>query len=271
MTEFLKRTISGVVFVAIVLSALFFGEYSFFGVFLIFMTGCLVEFYRLIHKMNSQPQMLLGVIIGVSFFAWVFCYSIDAVEFFTIYAFVALLIALFIIEIYRGYEKPIHNIAFTIMGLVYIVAPFSLLNFIVISNDTYNPKYLLAMLLMVWGNDTGAYLTGVSIGKHKMFPRISPKKSWEGFFGGVVFTAIVAFLISLYYTEVAMHHWFILGAIASVFAVFGDLLESMFKRAVGVKDSGKFMPGHGGLLDRFDAFIMVIPVTYVFLKLMLLI
>lgn len=267
----MKRAISGIFFVAVVVGATIFSRYSFFAVFLLLMVVCMSEFYRLILKIKSCPQTLLGIIIGTVIFCWCYAFTTGIVEAFTGYIMVALVMAVFIIELFRAKQKPIHNIAFTLLGIVYVAVPFSLLNFVVINDDAYSAQYLLAMLFMVWGNDTGAYIFGVSMGKHKLFPRISPKKSWEGFIGGVIFTAIVAYLLSLVYTKTSLTHWLFLGAVACVFAVLGDLVESMFKRAVGVKDSGKFMPGHGGALDRFDALIMVIPAYYIFLKLLCLI
>lgn len=271
MTEFLKRAISGAIFVVVMISATYFGKTSFFCLFIALMVASLVEFYKLIVKVKSRPQILLGILIGVAFFSWNYAYALGLIEEFTVYVFVALIAAIFIVELFREHEKPIHNVAFTLMGLVYNAVPFSLLNYIVITPKGYSPIFLLAMLFLVWGNDTGAYLFGVSIGKHKMFPRISPKKSWEGFVGGVIFTAIVAFLLAKFNPQIPLHKWMILGAVSCIFAVLGDFVESMFKRAVGVKDSGKFMPGHGGVLDRFDALILVIPFIFVCLKLMLLI
>ncbi|MGD9978598.1 MAG: phosphatidate cytidylyltransferase, partial [Bacteroidales bacterium] len=171
--------------------------------------------------------------------------------------------------------RPILNIAYTILRIFYIALPFSLLNFIVINGSsfkmTYDPKVLLGILFLIWINDTGAYLTGMSIGNHKMAPRISPKKSWEGFWGGIIFTIFVSWIIAAYFTEVSFKHWFVIGIISALMSVFGDLVESMFKRSVGVKDSGKFLPGHGGLLDRFDSPIMAIPVVYAYLEVMMII
>lgn len=226
-------------------------------------------------KAKVRPQALLGIFIGAALFIWAFLYASGRIERITITGFIPLLVGIFVIELYRAHQQPILNIAYSILGLLYIALPFALLNFIVINGPsyamTYNPKILLGILFLVWSNDTGAYLFGVSIGKHKMFPRISPKKSWEGFAGGLLVTLLVAWVIALFFHEVGLRHWLVIGVIASIMGVFGDLVESMLKRSIGVKDSGKFLPGHGGLLDRFDALIMVIPMVYAYLEVMMII
>lgn len=275
MSEFLKRTISGALFVIAVVGAVLIGHISFFAVFLGLMVACLFEFYTLGLKAKLRPQALLGMLIGVALFSWVYLYSLGRIERITVFGFIPLLVSVFIVELYRAQQKPLQNIAYTLLGLLYIALPFALLNVIVVNDASlsavYEPKILLGILFLVWSNDTGAYLFGVSMGKHKMFPRISPKKSWEGFAGGVLATALVAWLISGFFTVMSYKHWLAVGLICSIMGVFGDLVESMFKRSIGVKDSGKFLPGHGGLLDRFDALIMVIPIAYVYLEVMMII
>jgi len=275
LSEFLKRTISGVLFVVTVVGAILISHITFFIVFLGLMIASLYEFYILGLKAKIRPQALLGIFLGVALFVWSYLYSSGEIERITIFGFIPLVVGVFIVELYRAQHKPIHNIAYTLLGLIYIALPFALLNFIVINGSSfkmiYEPKILLGILFLVWSNDTGAYLFGVSMGKHKMFPRISPKKSWEGFVGGIVVTALVAWFISGFFTEINYKHWLVIGLICSLMGVFGDLVESMFKRSIGVKDSGKFLPGHGGLLDRFDALIMVIPVVYAYLEVMMII
>lgn len=275
MSEFLKRTISGVLFVITIVGAILISHITFFIVFLGLMAACMYEFYILGLKAKIRPQALLGIFIGIALFVWSYLYASGEIERITIFGFIPLIAGIFIVELYRAQHKPIHNIAYTILGLVYIALPFTLLNFMVINGSsfqmTYTPKILLGILFLVWGNDTGAYLFGVSMGKHKMFPRISPKKSWEGFLGGIVITTIVAWIITAFFTEINFKHWLVIGLISALMGVFGDLVESMFKRSIGVKDSGKFLPGHGGLLDRFDALIMVIPVVYAYLSVMMII
>lgn len=275
MSEFLKRTTSGLLFVIVLVGAIYIGHITFFILFLAITAATMFEFYHLGLKAKLRPQSLLGVFIGMAFFIWSYLYSSGRIEQLTLYGFVPLLVSIFVVELYRHQQKPMQNIAFTLLGIFYIALPFSLMNFIAIKGSSYSmdykPNILLGILFLVWANDTGAYVVGMSIGKHKMIPRISPKKSWEGFIGGIATTLLVAWVIAMFFDEVSLKHWLAIGLITTLMAVLGDLVESMFKRSIGVKDSGKFLPGHGGLLDRFDALIMVFPMVYVYLEVMMII
>lgn len=275
MSEFLKRTISGFLFVIVLVGAIYIGQITFFILFLTITTATMLEFYHLGLKAKLRPQSLLGVFIGMAFFIWSYFYSSGRIEQITLYGFVPLFVSIFVVELYRHQQKPMQNIAFTLLGVFYIALPFSLMNFLTINGSSYsmiyNPNILLGILFLVWANDTGAYVVGVSMGKHKMIPRISPKKSWEGFVGGIATTLLVAWIIALVFNDVSLKHWLAIGLITTFMALLGDLVESMFKRSIGVKDSGKFLPGHGGLLDRFDALIMVLPMVYVYLEVMMII
>lgn len=274
MNEFTKRTISGILFVAVVTGSLLIGHTTYFIVFLSIMVASLYEFYQLTLKAKIKPQAFLGMLIGTAFFIWSYLYSSGKIEQITVYGFFPIVTAIFIIELYRAHRHPLQNIAATLMGLIYIALPFSLINFIVINGSsfktTFSSDILLGILFLIWSNDTGAYLFGVGLGKTKMFPRISPKKSWEGFVGGIATTLLAAWGISMFFTSVSLPHWMAIALITSIGGVLGDLVESMFKRSIGVKDSGKFLPGHGGLLDRFDALLLVIPVVYAYLEIMML-
>ncbi len=275
MTEFLKRTISGLIFVVTITGALVIGHVAFFIVFLGLMVATQYEFYKMTFKTHLRPQILLGLFIGIALFSWSFLYSLGKVEQITIFGFIPLLGGIFVVELYRNQHKPIQNIAVTLLGIIYIAVPLSLVNFIVINGSStrisYSPNILLGLLFLIWSNDTGAYLLGVSMGKHKLFPRISPKKTWEGFVGGLLLTMIVSWVDAIIFPEVNLKHWFVIGFTTAIIGTFGDLVESMFKRSIGVKDSGKFLPSHGGFLDRFDAFLLVIPFIYAYLEVMILI
>jgi phosphatidate cytidylyltransferase len=172
-----------------------------------------------------------------------------------------------ILELYRKQTNPIHNWAYFILGQIFIALPFSLLNFILFIND-WQPLVLLSVFVTIWVNDTGAYLTGVTIGKHRLFERISPKKSWEGFIGGAVFALLSGYIFSLLIPGIQLINWLIFSEIIVVFGTFGDLIESLMKRTVGVKDSGDLIPGHGGLLDRFDSMLLAAPVIFIYLSLL---
>ena len=240
--------------------------------FLLFSILGLVEFYQLIDKHDIKPQKIYGIIAGVIFFFLFFPGIISSDLPLLPVILVSLFGTSFIVELFRKSDKPFLNVATTFLGIFYVVIPFSLLIYIVrvlffteavistpfsVANATSSYKYfLLGYFLLIWSNDTFAYLIGKTIGKHKLFERISPQKTWEGFVGGLVVTQVIAFIISIYFTELAFIHWLVIGLIISVFGTLGDLVESMFKRSLGVKDSGEILPGHGGILDRFDGMLL---------------
>ena len=167
-----------------------------------------------------------------------------------------------IIQLYNKKESPINSLAYSMFSFIYIVVPMLSMGTIY----TQSQSLLLLAFVMIWMNDTGAFLVGCTIGKHRLFERISPKKSWEGFWGGLVFS-VLSGVAYFYFVDQAQGLLFyvILGVIASIFATFGDLVESMFKRSIGVKDSGNLIPGHGGILDRIDSLLFVLPATALYL------
>jgi phosphatidate cytidylyltransferase len=175
---------------------------------------------------------------------------------------------IFVFELYRKKNKPFQNIALTFLGIIYIALPFSLLYLMGFKEYTvtgFKPKIILGFFFLLWTSDTGAYLVGMTLGRHPFFPRISPKKSWEGFIGGVVLTLLIAWVISNYFTFLSTYDWLIIGLIIAVTGAIGDLIESLLKRSLNVKDSGNILPGHGGILDRFDSVIFAAPLVFVYL------
>ncbi|MGV3539707.1 MAG: phosphatidate cytidylyltransferase, partial [Rufibacter sp.] len=153
------------------------------------------------------------------------------------------------------------------LGVFYIALPFTLLHVLAFLPGQYSWQIILGIMFLIWASDTGAYAAGKSFGKHKLFPRISPGKTWEGWVGGVVLSLVVAYVLSLFYQDLALEHWLGMAVLVSIFGVLGDLVESMLKRSLGVKDSGTLIPGHGGILDRFDSLILVVPFLVAFLML----
>ena len=275
MSNFLLRTISGILFVVSIVGALIIGKTTFLIVYSGILILSMYEFYSLSLKARIKPQFFIGIAIGLTLFIGTYLFTTGRIEGIFMLGFVPLASSIFIFELYRKHKRPFHNIAYTFLGIFYIAFPISLFNFMVFDSSTlqyhYSFEILLCYFILIWANDTGAYLFGVSIGKHKIFPRISPKKSWEGFVGGLIFTAIVAWAISRYYHNITFAHWLVIGMITAIFGVFGDLVESMYKRSLDVKDSGKFLPGHGGVLDRFDSVYLSAPIVFVYLKIMMII
>jgi phosphatidate cytidylyltransferase len=168
--------------------------------------------------------------------------------------------ALFITVLFNKYENPFRLVAFYLLIAIYISLPLLSLNLLAFSDGNYDPLILLAFFALIWVNDTGAYLVGVNFGKHRLFERVSPKKSWEGFWGGLVLTVIVAYFLHILTGQGSLILWLITGVLVSLFATIGDLVESMLKRSVNIKDSGNLLPGHGGILDRFDGALFAAPV-----------
>jgi phosphatidate cytidylyltransferase len=241
--------------------------------FVISMLG-LDEFYKLLIKSGNEPQRISGLILGGLLFIVMALINQPGIQL-AFYLFFILLACIFFIELYRKKEKPFQNISYTVIGIIYVVMPFALwanflrspgLSVIGCENTGYNPHLLLGYFFLMWTNDTGAYLVGRAIGKHKLWERISPHKTWEGFFGGLILSMGIGYVISLYYPELHYILWMVMAFIISVTGSMGDLVESAFKRSIDVKDSGSILPGHGGILDRFDGVFLSTPFVLALLE-----
>lgn len=267
MSNLVQRTITGIIFLAVVIGAIVFNRISFFVIFELIIIGAMYEFYALAEKKKFHPQKIYGIVIGASLFAanYFFINNQIRLELFLIY--IPIVISVFIIELYRKSEYAFVNIGFTLLGILYIAVPFSFANYIVYHTDSYQFQLLLGFLILMWSFDTLAYVFGVSFGKHRLFERISPKKSWEGFIGGLFSNLGMAYLISLIFKDLSFIQWAGLSILISIFGTYGDLVESSFKRNIDEKDSGSLLPGHGGVLDRFDAVLFTLPLFYVYLQL----
>ena len=276
MRNLIVRTISGVVLLGIVLGAAFGGPYAYGSFLLLIVVVGMWEFYNIAAATGAVPHRTLGLAAGIVLFVTSFFLfhgfvsmpqSESGVDMLIggILYFAALIPLCFIVELFHESETPLRNVATTLMGIFYVAFPMSLMLFIpVLITGEWKPEAFLFYLFIVWGNDVFAYLTGIAIGKHKMSPRISPKKSWEGFAGGVV-GAIAMGAVGSFVVGGSLGMWLGLAAVVAITSVFGDLVESMFKREAGIKDSGKIMPGHGGVLDRFDALLISSPFAFVYL------
>ena len=266
MNNFVKRTLSGALFITLIIGSILLNRYTFAIVFGLICGLSVLEFNKLT---NNQDN--ISVNKWISFFGSIILFFISffiASGIFknSIFGFYGLyLVAVFIIELYRKKINPLHNLSYFILSQIFIALPFSLLSFILFINN-YQPILLLAVFVTIWVNDTGAYLVGVTFGKHRLFERISPKKSWEGFIGGALATLLSGYIFSLIIPEISLINWLIFSEIILVFGTFGDLLESLMKRTVQVKDSGNIIPGHGGLLDRFDSMLLAAPIIFIYLN-----
>lgn len=268
MNNFITRTLTGTVFVLLITTLVFF-HYLSFSVFILFIISIgLLEFYKIISIDDVQPNIIFGLLLGLLLFTSVFLIVSFGYKHIYLLLILPIFSGLYIHELFRKKLKPLHNIAFTLLGVLYIAFPFSLLflsGFVNFSHYSYKPQIIMGYFILLWMNDTGAYLVGITLGRHALFPRISPKKSWEGFFGGMFLTVVSAFIIAKYFKVLSLTDWIVISLIIGLFGVFGDLIESMFKRSIKVKDSGNILPGHGGILDRFDSVIFSAPLLFLYL------
>lgn len=262
------RAITGFFFVLVMLAAFFFGPYVFTGFFSLLALLSLLEFYGLVKTTGIYPQQLLGLILGLVICAAAASFWFDASfsRYFSA-SIIPLCVLIFYAELYRKTNKPFHQIAYTFLGLIYTLLPFVFFMAMAFLHRNFNVHLPLGFILLLWTNDTFAYLTGRKFGKNKLFERHSPKKTWEGFIGGIVAAVLVGFVISRYFREISAIHWIIVALIISVFGTMSDLVESMLKRSINVKDSGSILPGHGGLLDRFDGLFLAAPLVFIYLYL----
>ena len=275
LKNFLVRTASGAVLLAIVAGASL-SIYSYALLLFAIMVIGLVEFYKMARHNGSKPQFVTGIAMGIVLFnaialpaIGIYNNNFEGME--TLLSATIISIAIItplclIIELFKVSETPMRNIATTILGVLYITIPLSLMMYIpmLLAGKEWQPWYFLFYLFIVWANDVFAYLVGVTMGKHRLCERISPKKSWEGFIGGIL-GAIGVGALGAYFLDGRYEIWICLAAIIAITGVLGDLVESMFKREADVKDSGRIMPGHGGVLDRFDALLISAPFAFVYL------
>ena len=274
MTNFIVRTITGIIFVtAIVVS--FLNPVAMIFLFSL-VTGMTVwEFAGLVNQReNVQINQFICSVAGVLLFlaTAVHARGLDTLNLAFI-PWLATIIYLLVSELYLKAKDPIANWAYTMMSQIYIALPFSLLNVLAFQFTNSDVPWLLplSVFIFLWVNDSGAYCTGSLLGRHKFFPRVSPGKSWEGSIGGGVFVLVAAWLISYITTQkgivtnLTTLQWMGMGLVVVVFGTWGDLIESLFKRTLGIKDSGNVLPGHGGMLDRFDSSLLAIPAVVVYL------
>lgn len=273
MGNLIKRTITGAIFVAIILLSLL-NAFSFLFVFSTITFLTLREFYQIVAKDMTQSSLYINTLAGVFLFVSFFIYAsgmmpAHSIKIFTPY--LLYLVYTFISELYAKNENPISRWAYVILGQVYIALPFALINVVGFRDDltvgviSFESLLPIAFFVFIWVNDTGAYLVGSNIGKHRLFERISPKKSWEGFWGGVVFVLLAAYLFSLFFDRFTVYEWLGMGLVVSVFSTWGDLCESLLKRTIHIKDSGSLLPGHGGMLDRVDSVLLAAPALTIYL------
>ncbi|ABQ05625.1 phosphatidate cytidylyltransferase [Flavobacterium johnsoniae] len=292
MNETLKRTISGAVYIALLLTSILFSTESFILLFGIFLIITIYEFSNIVN-LNKVFSILFGtllysIVILISHYnKQTAAYlnqtfqsnisletNIQQLDLVLLAITLVVSIKCIIFLFYDSVQKVSISSKYLYL-LGYITLPFIFIVKISFGTNDYNPKIILGLFVLIWTNDTFAYLVGKSMGKHKLFERVSPKKTIEGFVGGMIFAAFAGFLISKFYIQPnpafsskSILIWTIIALIVSIFGTIGDLIESKFKRIAGVKDSGSIMPGHGGILDRLDSVIFVAPIIFLFYQIL---
>ncbi len=276
------RSLTAVIFVLVLLSCVYFSFYTFISFFFLVALMALNEFYNLGEKLSIRSYKIIGLIIGAILFPLIFFVTSGSIIQLKInriiLAFIAL-IPFLSAALYLFYKKKYthRSLLFTLLGIVYCVLPFSLLVCIPVNSDnnsiastaeSYNAFKILGIVFLIWANDTFAYLGGSLIGKNKLYERVSPGKTWEGTIIGVIMCVGVGFVLNLNSTFNSNMVWPSIALLVGVLGTVGDLVESQIKRQAGVKDSGTLMPGHGGILDRFDSLLFVSPFVFTILSLL---
>jgi phosphatidate cytidylyltransferase len=263
-----QRVIAGTIGGALVISMVILSEWTYFILFFGICLLALIEFYNLLSKVDIKPNKVFGILSGMIIYTFVFFIEtgiLDLKFYFLLFPF---LFSLFLIELFQQNEKPFVNIAFTFLGNIYIAFPFALLHVTAFAyGATYHFELILGILFLVWANDIGGFFSGMLLGRNKLFLRVSPKKTWEGSVGGALLTIFTSLTLSIFWNQnLNAIQWLIMAFIIVVIGSCGDLVESLLKRSLAIKDSGDVIPGHGGFLDRFDSLLLSAPFIAAFLK-----
>ncbi len=268
-----QRLITAIIGAAAIIFCIIYSEWTYFILFFAICLLTLLEFYALTGLDGMLPQKTFGTISGMIIFSLSFFIERGDISYRYYFLIFPMVSCVYMIKLYKKFErKPFTNIAFTFLGLFYVAVPFALLNIAAYENGIYNFQIMFGCLFILWASDTGAYFAGTLFGKRKLFERISPKKSWEGFAGGAILALAFAYGLPHFFEWIGVMsfltpaYWMIIGAIIIIGGTFGDLVESLLKRSIEIKDSGDSLPGHGGFLDRFDGLLISAPFIVAFLE-----
>lgn len=262
-----QRIIAALIGAMIIIGCIYFSPWTYFFIFLAICVITQLEFYKLLGLDGLLPLKFFGTFCGVLIYSLSFLVEYGLIAnkyYFLIFPASA---CIYLIYLYRKHsKKPFRGIAFTFLGILYVAVPFSLLNVIAFHPGAYTFELILGALMILWANDTGAYFAGVRYGKRKLFERVSPKKSWEGSVGGLILATAMAYCLFNFTSVMPLWQWLTFSIIIVIGGTYGDLVESLFKRSIEIKDSGRIIPGHGGFLDRFDGLLLAAPFLVAFLK-----
>lgn len=261
LKSWLLRSISGVIYVGIIVSCIFLGTVPFSIMAAVIGIGAVIELKKICEGVTekSLPTLILDA-TGIVFlvFGWLW---------YPLLGWIGLYLCRMVLQLYVKNDKPIRDLAISLMTQIYIGLPISIMTFM---GKYIGLHFILAIFLLIWINDTGAFVVGTLLGKHRLFERISPKKSWEGFYGGIVFTLLTGWLFAIrggnfWDLRFDVITWLIFALVVTIFSTCGDLVESLMKRSLHIKDSGNIIPGHGGILDRIDSLLLVMPAVLIFI------
>jgi len=266
LTNLQQRLIVGFVGAVAIISGVYINQWSYFLLFFAICYFSLNEFHGLINVSGVSTNKLYGITLGlmlftISFFVVTGYFTSSAYFYFMVVVFI-----LFLLELFQNNLKPFERTAYALLAVVYTALPYTLLNYAVFKSGSYNYKIIAGIFLLLWANDTGGYFGGKFFGKHKLYERISPKKTWEGSIAGLILSLSIAYGLFLVFGEFSLPFWLGLSAIIVVAGSLGDLVESQLKRSLSIKDSGSSIPGHGGFLDRFDGLIVSLPFVVIYFE-----
>jgi phosphatidate cytidylyltransferase len=268
-----QRLITALFGAAVIVSSIMFSPWTYFAIFLLICFLTLREFYALAGLDGMVVQKTFGTLSGLVIFCLSYFIEFNIISYRYYFLIFPMVSCVYMIKLYKKFErKPFTNIAYTFLGVFYVAVPFALLNIATFENHQYDYQIIFGCLFILWASDTGAYFAGTLFGKRKLFERISPKKSWEGFIGGAILAIAFAYALPYFFSSIGHEptirswQWLVIGGIIIVGGTYGDLIESLLKRSIEIKDSGTSLPGHGGFLDRFDGLLISAPFIVAFLE-----
>lgn len=272
MSNLAQRFLTGIAGAAVITFLLWWHPLSLALLFFLLSMFTLLEFTHIVRGLREDQDKKVPVLGNVIAGAITFWLAVAAAAGWIEPQWLTLILPMmalfFIVELYRKRNNPFQHIGLQLIGLLYVVLPFALITNIALQDENFRPILAMGIMYTVWSDNIFAYFAGRYLGKHKLFERISPKKTWEGFAGGFTMALVCTYIFSLYDTELNTMEWLFMGALISVTGTFGDLVESLFKRNLHLKDSSQILPGHGGFLDRFDALMLALPFVYAYLAIL---
>ncbi len=268
MSNLQQRLIVGFAGAAGIIAGVYLNQWSYFALFFIICFFSLREFHALVNSVGVMTNKFFGILLGMLLYTSTFLVVTGYLKPSVYLFFFSLVFVLFLIELFQIHDKPFERTAFSFLAIIYTALPYALLHYVVFRAGEYNYKIILGVLLLLWANDTGGYFGGRFLGKHKLYERISPKKTWEGSISGALFSLIVSAGLYYFLGIFSLPVWMGLSLIVVIAGSLGDLVESQLKRSLSIKDSGSSIPGHGGFLDRFDGLIVSIPFIVAYLELL---